>query len=66
MCWGPFRWREEHGKGASGVKGRFGLNAMSQGQLRLGGHQGAQGFECQAEASVDFILGIFKLYSVEL
>ena len=39
---------------------------MSQGELRLGGHQGAEGFEWQAEASVDFILGIFKLSSVEL
>lgn len=66
MCWGPFRWREECGKRAGGVKGRFGLSAMSQGELRLGGHQGAEGFECQAEASEDFILGIFKLSSVEL
>lgn len=29
------------------------------------GHQGKRGFECQAKASVDFVVGVFKLYSLE-
>lgn len=62
---GDLSGRENRVAKGPGVKGSFGLSGMSQGELRLDGHQGAKRLECQAKASVDFVPGVFKLFSVE-